>query len=63
MELELLKDILTSSKEFDFKDDSILEIKKYYDTSKRIKLDLSKIDEEMLKKLIVNKESEDDYYA
>lgn len=61
MELELLKDILTSSKEFDFKDDSILEIKKYYDTSKKIKLDLSKIDEKMLKKLIVNNESEDDY--
>lgn len=65
MELELLKDILRSSKEYKFEYGengmSILVIREYYDTSKKIKLDLSKIDKEMLKKLIVNNESEEDF--
>ena len=67
MELDLLKDILNSSKEYEFiygdNGMSVLVIKKYYDTNKKIKLDLSKIDDEILKKLIVKNESEDDYNA
>lgn len=62
--MEKLKKILQGSKEFDFEYGengmTILKIKGYY-TGETIKLDLSKITEEMLKELIVEEGEEDEF--
>ena len=49
--------ILNSSKEFNFKDDSILKLKQYYG-NKEIYLDLSKIDINMFEDLYYDPEKE-----
>lgn len=52
-----LQTILNSSKEFNFKDDSILKLKQYYG-NKEIYLDLSKIDINMFEDLYYDSEKE-----
>lgn len=48
-----LQEILYSSKEFDFKNSTVLRVRQYYG-NKEIYLDLSKIDKEMLENLYVD---------
>lgn len=52
---EDLQEILFSSKEFNFKKDTILVIRQYYG-KKEICLDLSKLDKEALSNIIVDKD-------
>ena len=59
-----LQSILNSSKEFSFKNDSILKLKQYYG-NKEVYLDLSKLDIDMFEQLYYYPEkeldSEEDY--
>ena len=59
---EDLKVILYSSKEFKFKNNNVLILREYYG-HREVVLDLSKIDEEMFKKICYDsdKDKEDDY--
>ena len=57
---EDLQAILNSSKEFSFKNDTVLNIKQYYG-NKEINLDLSKIDFDMFIDLYYNPEKEKDF--
>ena len=56
---EDLQTILNSSKEFSFKNDTVLNIKQYYG-NKEINLDLSKIDFDMFIDLYYDPEKEKD---
>ena len=58
MEIRQFLKIINGSKEFRFYG-SVLEVKGYY-TGETVKLDLARIDEEMLDQLIFNDEDDDD---